>query len=77
MNMTKRVFNFRFLSLKHADEINKKYLGPMVKLYPTLDENMKAQFDRDFDQILRSFNRSGDETLLLQSEYLEAVIIKK
>jgi ubiquinone/menaquinone biosynthesis C-methylase UbiE len=75
INMTKRIFNFRFLSFTHADEINKKYLGPMVKLYPTLDENMKVQFDRDMEQILRSFNRSGDDTLLLPSEYLEAVII--
>jgi ubiquinone/menaquinone biosynthesis C-methylase UbiE len=77
INMTKKIFHFRFRSYTHADEINKKYLGPMVRLYPTLDENLKAQFDRDFEQILHSFNRSGDDTLLLPSEYLEAVIIKK
>jgi ubiquinone/menaquinone biosynthesis C-methylase UbiE len=77
IHITKRIFNFRFLSYTHADEINKKYLGPMVKLYPKLDENMKVQFDRDMEQILRSFNRSGDDTLLLPSEYLEAVMIKK
>jgi ubiquinone/menaquinone biosynthesis C-methylase UbiE len=77
INMTKRIFNFRFRSFMHADEINKKYLGPMVKLYPTLDESLKIQFDQDLQQLLHSFNRSGDDTLLLPSEYLEAVIIKK
>jgi hypothetical protein len=77
IHITKRIFNFRFLSYTHADEINKKYLGPMVKLYSTLDEKLKVQFDRDMEQLLRSFNRSGDDTLLLPSEYLEAIIIKK
>lgn len=76
IHITKRTFNFRFLSHTHADEINKKYLGPMVKLYPSLDDNMKVQFDRDMEQLLRTFNRSGDESLLLPSEYLEAIIIK-
>jgi ubiquinone/menaquinone biosynthesis C-methylase UbiE len=77
IHITKRIFNFRFLSFAHADEINKKYLGPMVKLYPTLDENKKVQFDQDMKQLLSSLNRSGDDTLLLPSEYLEAVIIKQ
>jgi SAM-dependent methyltransferase len=65
-----------FLSYAHADEINKRYLGPMVKLYPALDEDKKAQFDRDMESLYRTFNRSGDESLLLPSEYLEAVITK-
>lgn len=76
IHLTKKTFNFRYLSFTHADEINKKYLGPMVRLYPALDEDRKVQFDRDMEQILRSFNRSGDDTMLLPSEYLEAVIIK-
>lgn len=76
IHIMKRNFNFRFLSYTHADETNKKYLGPMVKLYPTLDENMRVQFDQDMEQIMRSFNRSGDDTLLLPSEYLEAIITK-
>jgi hypothetical protein len=39
---TKRIFNFHFLYYSQADEINKKYLGPMVKLYPTLDESLNV-----------------------------------
>jgi SAM-dependent methyltransferase len=77
IHITKRIFNFRFLSYTHADEINKMYHPPMVKLYSSLDDDMKIQFDRDIDQILHSFNRSGDDTMLLPSEYLEVVIIKK
>jgi ubiquinone/menaquinone biosynthesis C-methylase UbiE len=68
IHITKRIFNFRFRSYSHADEINKKYHPPTVKLYPSLDENTKVQFDRDIEQILRSFNQSGDDSLLLPSE---------
>jgi ubiquinone/menaquinone biosynthesis C-methylase UbiE len=77
IHITKRIFNFRFLSYSHADEIHKKYQPPMAKLYPSLDENMKVQFDWDIEQISRSFNQSGDDTLLLPSEYLEAIIKKR
>jgi ubiquinone/menaquinone biosynthesis C-methylase UbiE len=68
IHFTKRIFNFRYLSYTHADEIHKKFQPPTAKLYPTLDENSKVQFDRDIEQISRSFNRSGDDTLLLPSE---------
>jgi SAM-dependent methyltransferase len=76
IQVNRRVFNFRFLSYSHAVEFNKKYLGPMARLYDTLDEKTKVEFDRDFEELLRSSNRSGDDSLLIPSAYLEAVIIK-
>lgn len=72
-----RTFHFRFLSAEHAAETNKKYMGLMVKLYASLDEETRAKFDEDMDRLYRAANRSGDDTLLIPAEYLETVITKR
>jgi ubiquinone/menaquinone biosynthesis C-methylase UbiE len=72
-----RIFNFRFLSAQHAAEVNKKYMPPMAKLYSTLDDQGKITFDHEMENLYREANRSGDESILIPSEYLESVITKR
>lgn len=73
----RRMFNFRFLSAQHAAEINKKYMGPMTKLYDSLDDQGKVSFDQEMGNLYRETNRSGDESILIPAEYLESVITKR
>jgi hypothetical protein len=44
---------------------------------PGLDEARQKDYAAEQLELLKRFNRSGDETLVLPGEYLEAVIDRK
>jgi hypothetical protein len=53
------------------------YCGPMNKAFNALDAQKQAAFSTELMALIASRNRSGDRTLVLQSEYLEVVIERK
>jgi SAM-dependent methyltransferase len=69
-----REFVFRYHSPKHWLEVFRSYYGPMNKTFGALDAENQAAFTRDLIALMESRNRSGDQTLVLPSEYLEVVI---
>jgi ubiquinone/menaquinone biosynthesis C-methylase UbiE len=71
-----RQFTFRYRSPAHFIDVFRTYYGPMNKTYGALDAAMQAAFTRDLLALMQSRNCSGDETLVLPSEYLEAVIVR-
>ena len=74
---TSREFVFRYRSPAHWIEVFRTYYGPMNKTFGALDAGKQAAFTRDLLELMESRNRSGDETLVLPSEYLEVVIERK
>jgi hypothetical protein len=46
-------------------------------LFGALDTKRQADFTQDLLALMESRNRSGDRTLVLASEYLEVVIVRK
>jgi len=46
----------------------------MNRTYGALDAEKQAAFTQDLTDLMARGNRSGDETLVLPSEYLEVVI---
>jgi ubiquinone/menaquinone biosynthesis C-methylase UbiE len=52
------------------------FYGPMNRAFGALDEAGQAALRTDVLALMASLNKSGDETLVLPSEYLEAVITK-
>lgn len=77
MDCTRRVLHFRFLSLAHANDVNNKYTGPITSVYESLDDARKAEFSQEMESLMSKSNRSGDSSLLIPSDYLEAVMIKR
>jgi len=71
---TSRDFVFRYLSPAHFIDIFRTYYGPMNRTYGALDAEKQAAFTQDLTDLMARGNRSGDETLVLPSEYLEVVI---
>jgi ubiquinone/menaquinone biosynthesis C-methylase UbiE len=69
-----REFVFRYHSAKHWLEVFRSYYGPMNKAFGALDPENQAAFTHDLMALMESRNRSGDQTLVLPSEYLEVVI---
>ena len=72
-----RQFTFRYRSPAHFIEVFRTYYGPMNKTFGALDAGKQADFTRDLLALMERGNRSGDGTLVLPSEYLEAVIERK
>lgn len=48
----------------------------MVKAFEVLDPAAQAELERELIALTTQFNRSGDDTVLMESEYLESVIHK-
>ena len=74
---TNREFTFRYRSPAHWIEVFRTYYGPMNKTFGALDAQKQAAFTDDLMTLMVSRNRSGDGTLVLPSEYLEVVIVRK
>ena len=49
----------------------------MLKAFETLEEAGGKALARDITDLVSSLNASGDETMVVPSEYLEVVITKK
>lgn len=72
-----RMFVFRYRSPGHWLEIFKTFYGPTLKAFAALDESGQAALRRDLLALLGEFNHADDGTIVVHSEYLEAVITKR
>lgn len=72
-----RHFVFRYRSPEHWLEVFRAYYGPMLKAFAALDAARQASLERDVLQLVAQFNRSGDGTMVVPSEYLEVVITRR
>jgi len=72
-----RMFVFRYRSPEHWLEIFKTFYGPTLKAFAALDESGQAALKRDLMALLGEFNHADDGTIVVHSEYLEAVITKR
>jgi hypothetical protein len=73
----KRNFSFRYRSPEHFLEIFKSYYGPMLKAFAALDETNQHGLRNDLLALIGRMNRAEDGTMVVPSEYLEIVIIKR
>jgi ubiquinone/menaquinone biosynthesis C-methylase UbiE len=69
-----RHFTFRYCSPKHWLEVFKSYYGPMLKAFAALEPAGQSALERDLTVLIKQFNRSGDSSMVVPSEYLEIVI---
>jgi ubiquinone/menaquinone biosynthesis C-methylase UbiE len=71
-----RTFVFRYLSPDHWLDVFKTYYGPVLKTFAALDGAGQAALERDLRTLISQFNRSGDSSMVVPSEYLEIVITR-
>lgn len=77
LQTTKRNFLFRYRSAAHWVEHFTAYYGPFQTTLKALDAATQEQFLREVISLLENLNRSKDGTLVVPSEYLEAVAIRR
>ncbi|HEV2439458.1 MAG TPA: class I SAM-dependent methyltransferase [bacterium] len=58
-------------------EGRRKYFGPARKMFAALDAAQRDAYERDLVALLRRFNRAQDGTVIVPSEYLEVVAVRR
>jgi hypothetical protein len=71
---TSRHFVFRYRSGQHWLDVFRNTYGPMHKAFGALSEETQRLLTEDLLALVARFNRSGDSTMVIPSEYLEVVI---
>jgi len=72
-----RHFTFRYRSAQHFLDVFRTYYGPVLKAFETLDETGGKALAHDIIDLIGRLNTSGDETMVVPSEYLEVVTTKR
>jgi ubiquinone/menaquinone biosynthesis C-methylase UbiE len=72
-----RHFNFRYRSAEHFVEVFRTYYGPMLKAFSALEVSQQARLEKDLYDLIARMNKAGDGTMVVPSEYLEVVILKR
>lgn len=71
----KRHFNFRYKSADHWLDVFRTWYGPVHKAFAALGDK-SGPLESDLRDLLAAFNRKGESTLVIPSEYLEVVVLR-
>jgi ubiquinone/menaquinone biosynthesis C-methylase UbiE len=74
---SQRHFAFRYRSPQHWLETFQTYYGPVLKAFAALDPLGRAGLEHDLTALIEQFNRAGDGTMVVPSEYLEVVVTRR
>jgi ubiquinone/menaquinone biosynthesis C-methylase UbiE len=72
-----RNFAFRYKSPKHWLDLFRTYYGPVLKAFEAIDPAARKALEIDLYALLDEFNVADDGTLVVPSEYIEVVMVKK
>lgn len=71
-----RVFQWRFPSAEDQVEFFTTYYGPTNRTVAALAADRAADLKAEMLDLVKRFNESGDDTVVLRMDYLEAVVHK-
>ena len=77
IQLEQRDFVFRYRSAQHWLDVFKSYYGPLLKTFGALDPDARTALTDDLFALIKRFNRSGDKTMVVPSEYLEVVVTRQ
>ena len=70
-------FVFRYRSAEHFLDIFRTYYGPVLKAFEALDGRGQKKLTDDIHELIGRVNTSGDHTMVVPSEYLEVIIVRR
>jgi ubiquinone/menaquinone biosynthesis C-methylase UbiE len=73
----KRNFTMRYRSDEHWIETFRSYYGPVLKAFEALDASQQQLLHADIKELIAQHNQARDGTMVVASEYLQAVIEKR
>ncbi|HEX7487886.1 MAG TPA: class I SAM-dependent methyltransferase [Anaeromyxobacteraceae bacterium] len=72
----RRQYAFRYRSVAHWLEVFRTWYGPVHRAFGSLPPGAQAALERDLTGLLESMNVASGGTLVIPSDYLEAVIAR-
>lgn len=72
---TRRSLVFRYRSPEAYVQYWRRFYGPTLKAFDAVGEGGRAVLETDILDLIARFDRAGDGTMVVPSEYLEAVIV--
>jgi ubiquinone/menaquinone biosynthesis C-methylase UbiE len=72
-----RHFTFRYRSPQHFLGLFREYYGPVLKTFEALDPPGREALSQEIIVLIERFNKSGDESMVVPSEYLEVVLTRR
>ena len=73
----RQAFVWHFTSAQQCLDLFRSFYGPVLKAFAALDDAGQAALARDLVEAVERYNRSNDDTLVVPSDYLEVVAIKR
>ena len=73
----KRHYVFRYRSPEAYLEYSRRYYGPTMKTFEAVGEAGRAALEADLLDLIARFNRANDGSMIVPSEYLETVIVRR
>jgi ubiquinone/menaquinone biosynthesis C-methylase UbiE len=77
MEDTRRNFVFRYRSVERYIEALRTQLGPTRSAFEALGQEDRRSLESEIEELVRRFNVSGDETMIVPAEYLEVVAVRQ
>ena len=77
LRVEKRHYVFRDRSPQHYIQHWRRYYGPTMKAFEAVGDAGRDALETDLLELIARFNRAEDGTMVVPSEYLEAVIVKR
>jgi ubiquinone/menaquinone biosynthesis C-methylase UbiE len=77
IQLEQRDYVFRYRSPQHWLDVFKDYYGPLLKAFGALDAQAQAALTDDLFALIKRFNRSGDKTMVVPSQYLEVIVTRR
>ena len=77
VDVTRRMFNFRYRSAAHFIDVFRTWYGPVHKAFASPPTDKAATLEHDLTALLDGANRAGPDSLVVPSEYLEVVITRR
>lgn len=71
---TRRHFNFRYASAGHFVSLFRRYHGPTLRAFESLQPRGQAQLHEELLALLNRCNVAGRSTLVVPAEYVETVV---
>lgn len=77
IHTTARDFVFRYRSAEHWIDVFRTWYGPVHRAFAALTPEAQICLEQDLIHLIEEFNSSRDSTVVIPSEYLEVVVVKK
>jgi hypothetical protein len=77
LQVTPRVFNFRYRSAAHFVDVFRQWYGPVHKAFAALPADKGQVLEQDLIALLDEMNLAGAGSLVVPSAYLEVVVTRR